>query len=45
MEVGVHLSFERPRLYAEWWLVNLKGAVKILLLKVYLGKEKFTVEK
>lgn len=36
---------ERLRLDAEWWLLNSKGAVKIVLLIVYLGKERFTVEK
>lgn len=35
----------RLRVDAEWWLLNSKGAVKIVLLIAYLGKERFTVEK
>lgn len=45
MEVGVHESLERLRDDAEWWLVNSKGAVKVVLLIAYLGKERFTIEK
>lgn len=34
------MSLETLRLDAEWWLLNSKGAVKIVLLIVYLGKER-----